>query len=98
MGFVVGKQAQAPEGVFVRFDVVGDVSRRIDIEVRQGRAVPVEDLETEPTAVLRMDQESFWRLACGRVPGEAALFAGLVELEGDISIARQVLSSMAFMI
>jgi uncharacterized protein (TIGR03083 family) len=98
MGFVVGKQAQAPEGVFVRFDVVGDVPRRLDIEVRQGRAVAVEDLEAEPTAVLRMDQESFWRLACGRVPGDAALFAGLVELEGDISLARQVLSSMAFMI
>lgn len=98
MGFVVGKQAQAPEGSSVRFDVVGDVCRRVDIEVRQGRAVPIHDLTPEPTAVLTMDQEAFWRLACGRIPGEAALSAGLVELRGDLSLARQVLVSMTFMI
>ena len=97
LGFVVGKKARAPEGVSVRFELTGDDPRRIDIEVRQGRAVKAEALAIEPTAVLRMDQEAFWRLTCGRVPGEASLSAGLVELEGDLGLARRVVTSMAFM-
>jgi uncharacterized protein (TIGR03083 family) len=98
MGFIVGKRAHAPEGTSVRFDLMGGEPRRLDIEVRQSRGVPVDDLGTEPTAVLRMDQQSFWRLACGRVEGEAALSAGLVEVEGDDRIAERVLDSMTFMI
>lgn len=97
MGFVVGKQAGAPDGVSVRFEVTGEVPRRLDLEVRRGRAVEVEDL-VSPTATLGMDQEAFWRLACGRVDGEAAIAAGLVEIEGDPAIGRRVCESMGFMI
>jgi uncharacterized protein (TIGR03083 family) len=98
MGFVVGKQAKAPEGASVRFDLVGDLPRRLDIAVRDGRAVVVRDLHVDPTAALTMDQEVFWRLACGRLPGEAALSEGLVELNGDLPLGRRVVSSMSFMI
>ncbi len=45
-----------------------------------------------------MDLEVFWRLGCGRVTGEAARGAGLVELRGDTGLAEQVVDSMAFMI
>jgi putative sterol carrier protein len=98
MGYVVGKKAAAPAGAAVRFDVTGDPGRSLDIQVRDGRGVLVQDLAVEPTAVVKMDQETFWRLGCGRVPGETAVLTGLVRLEGDLSLAGRVVDSMAFMI
>ncbi len=98
MPFVVGKQAGAPEGASVRFELHGPLSRRIDVVVRDGRAKSVPALDGEPTAVLDMDVEVFWRLACGRVDGQAARVARLVKVEGDTAVAFRVLDSMAFMI
>ncbi len=98
MPFVVGKQAGAPEGASVRFDLRGSMPRRIDVVVRDGRAKAVSALDAALTAVLAMDVEVFWRLACGRVDGESARLAGLVEVAGDDALAFSVLDAMAFMI
>ena len=98
MPFVVGKQAGAPEGSSVRFELRGTMSRRIDVVVRDGRASTVAELEGHPTTVLDMGVEAFWRLACGRVDGESARLAGLVVVDGDIELAYRVLDAMAFMI
>ena len=98
MPFVVGKQAGAPEGASVRFDLRGSMPRRIDVVVRDGRAKAVSTLDAAPNAVLAMDLEVFWRLACGRVDGESARLAGLVEATGDEGLACSVLDAMAFMI
>jgi len=98
MPFVVGKQAGAPEGASVRFELRGSFPRRIDVVVHRGRAQTVPALDGRPDALLDMDMEVFWRLACGRVDGEAARIAGIVELGGDRELAGRVLQSMAFMI
>jgi uncharacterized protein (TIGR03083 family) len=98
MPFVVGKQAGAPEGASVRFEVHGSMPRRIDIVVDTGRARIVAELDGEPTAELDMGLEAFWRLACGRVEGQAACDAGLVEIRGDKELSVRVLEAMAFMI
>ena len=98
MGYVVGKKAAAPAGAAVRFDVTGDAGRSLEVQVREGRGVLVLDLTVEPTAVVRMDQETFWRLGCGRVSGDTAVLTGLVGMEGDLSLAGLVVDSMAFMI
>jgi len=98
MPFVVGKQAGAPEGASVRFDLRGPLSRRIDVIVRDGRAKAVVELNEKPTTFLDMDVEVFWRLACGRVDGKAAHLAGLVDVGGDDALASRVLDAMAFMI
>jgi uncharacterized protein (TIGR03083 family) len=98
MPFVVGRQAKAPEGSSVRFELTGTTPRRLDVAVFGGRAAVADDLEGDPTTELRMDLEVFWRLACGRVTGEASRAAGLVELRGDEELARRVVDSMAFMI
>ncbi len=96
--FVVGKQAGAPEGASVRFELRGSLPRRIDVVVRNGRAKAV-DVPVDPvTVALGMDTEVFWRLTCGRVEGKAAHLAGLVEVGGDVELASQVLDAMAFMI
>ncbi len=98
MPFVVGKQARAPEGASVRFDLRGSLARRIDVVVQGGRAKAVGALDGSPSAALDMQVEVFWRLACGRVDGEAARTAGIVGLSGDTELAFRVLESMAFMI
>jgi uncharacterized protein (TIGR03083 family) len=98
MPFVVGKQAGAPEGSSVRFELRGTPARRFDVVVRGGRATMKEVADSDPTAEVRMDLEVFWRLGCGRVSGEAARGAGLVELGGDTELAERVVDTMAFMI
>ena len=98
MPFVVGKQAGAPEGASVRFELRGSLARRVDVVVRDGRAKAVPSFDGEPTAVLDMTMEVFWRLACGRVDGSAARVAGLVTAAGDDDLAVRVLDAMAFMI
>ena len=97
MPFVVGKQAGAPEGTSVRFELRGAMPQQIDVVVRDGRATTTA-LEGQPTAVLDMGVEAFWRLACGRVDGQAARLAGLVLVDGDAELASRVLDAMAFMI
>jgi uncharacterized protein (TIGR03083 family) len=96
--FVVGKQAGAPDGSSVRFDLRGSLSRRMDVAVRDGRAKVVSALDGPPTAALDMDVEVFWRLTCGRVDGKAARLAGLVDVMGDNELASRVVDNMAFMI
>ena len=98
MPFIVGKKAGAPEGSAVRFELTGTEPRRLDVVVRGGRAAVDPALESDPTVELRMDLEVFWRLGCGRVGGEAARGAGLVELRGDTELGERVVDSMAFMI
>ncbi len=97
MGYVVGKQAGAPDDASVRFEVVGDLARRVDVEVKDGRALETQ-IDGTPTATLTMELEAFWRLSCGRVDGSAAVSARLVRLEGDRELAKRVVESMGFMI
>jgi uncharacterized protein (TIGR03083 family) len=98
MPFVVGRQAKAPDGSSVRFELTGSVPRRLDVVVRNGRAAIDGALASEPTTEVWMDLEVFWRLGCGRVTGQAARSAGLVELRGDTALGERVVDSMAFMI
>jgi uncharacterized protein (TIGR03083 family) len=97
MPFIVGKKAGAPDGSTVRFELTGSEPRRLDVVVSGGRAA-IGTTESDPTAEVRMDLEVFWRLGCGRVTGDAARGAGLVDLRGDTDLAQRVIDSMAFMI
>jgi uncharacterized protein (TIGR03083 family) len=98
MPFVVGKKAGTPEGSSVRFELTGTEPERIEVAVRGGRAVIDEGAGSDPTVEIRMDREVFWRLGCGRVTGEAARGAGLIELRGQTELGNRVVDSMAFMI
>jgi len=98
MPFVVGKKAGAPEGSSVRFELTGDAPLRLDVVVHDGRAVIARGPIADPTVELRMDGEVFWRLGCGRVTGEAARSAGLIELRGQTELGERIVDSMAFMI
>jgi len=98
MPFVVGRQARAPEGSSVRFEITGVPSRRVDVVVRDGRGTLGSPPGGGPTTEIRMDVEVFWRLACGRVSSNAARGAGLVDVRGDDALGQRVLDGMAFMI
>jgi uncharacterized protein (TIGR03083 family) len=98
MPFIVGKKAEAPDGSTVRFELTGEEDRRLDVVVSDGRATLDASSGSDPTAEVRMDLEVFWRLGCGRVTGEAARGAGLVELRGDTGLGERVVDHMAFMI
>jgi len=105
--FVVGKQAGAPDGSWVRFDVRGPLGRRIDVVVRDGRAALVDGAWDPgpgagaggaPDVVLDMDALALVRLTCGRVDGDVARRDGLVTAAGDLELGERVLGAMAFMI
>lgn len=109
MGFVVAKKAGAADGTSARFVLAGDPPRLLDVAVEGGRgrvgglaAAPSPSSHvaqaSEPSVVLDMDAELFWRLGCGRVSGEAALAAALVGIRGDVELGRSIVRNMAFMI
>ena len=96
MGYVVAKKAAAPQGTEVCFELLRSPLERVGVVVRDGRGV-MEEVK-QPTSEIQMDAELFWRLACGRVTGDAALDAGIVGLRGDLDLAARVVRNMTFMI
>jgi uncharacterized protein (TIGR03083 family) len=89
LGYVLGKKVGAPTGTSLVLDMAGSepVAFEIDENGRGQRvAVPA-----EPTVTLRMDRESFIRLAGGRRPAEP----GRVAVTGDQALGEQVLASLA---
>lgn len=97
MPFVVGKKVGPPDGTTVLFVVTGPLGRRVGVAVAGGRAAPTDDFG-DPAVTLTMNEETFWRLGFGRVAAHDALAAGGVVIEGDQSMGRRVVDSMAFMI
>lgn len=98
MSFVVGKKVGPPDGTTVLFEVGGDLGRSVPVEVEGGRAYVRPELTSEPTVILTMDQEAFWRLGFGRVSPAEVLGSGEARLSGDAALGQRVLESMNFMI
>jgi uncharacterized protein (TIGR03083 family) len=98
MPFVVGKRVAPPDGSTVVFVVSGALGRRIGVTVHGGRAAPAPSPPVGPASVtLTMDQDTFWRLAFGRMTHEEAVASGLVTVEGDVDMGRRVVAGMSFM-
>jgi uncharacterized protein (TIGR03083 family) len=97
MGYVVGKQANFPEGSSVRIDLRGPMSHRWDISVTD-RARIVDQLSGEPTVTLTMPGATFCRLAGGRREWNHQFVRSAIVVEGDQDLADQLLSNLAFMI
>ncbi len=95
IGYIVGKRGRAPDGSSVRIRLTGPVERDLHVVV-DGRARPVEAINGEPTASLALSSSLFMRLAGGREDAEAAL--GRIELGGDLALARQLATNLAYTI
>jgi uncharacterized protein (TIGR03083 family) len=98
MPFVVGKRVAPPDGSTVVFLISGALGRRIAVSVHGGRAAHDPSPPVGPPSVtLTMDQDTFWRLAFGRMTPDWADASGLVTVEGDADMGRRVLAGISFM-
>lgn len=89
--FVLGKKVGAPPGTTAVLEVTGAQPQRLVARVGEnGRGVPVDRLETEPTMRLLMDFEA-WILLVGGRRGPDALE---VHVDGDETLARQLLENL----
>lgn len=95
LGYIVGKRARVPDGSSVTLRLTGPVERTVHVVV-DGRAAVVDALPGPATAEVALPSSLFMRLAGGRVRAEDEL--GRIELSGDVALARQVASHLAFTI
>jgi uncharacterized protein (TIGR03083 family) len=93
MGFVVGKLGGAPEGSRVRLELIGPLSRTINVAVDQ-RAKVVAELDAEPTATISLDGLLFARLAGGRT----AVDHDAVTYTGDETVGRRIVEHLNYVI
>ncbi|CAN5895184.1 maleylpyruvate isomerase family mycothiol-dependent enzyme [soil metagenome] len=95
LGFVVGKQAAAPEGSSVTFELTGDSGRAIHVAVSD-RARVVDDLDGPATVTLRMPVGTFTRLAGGRIGTDEV--TDRIKVTGDETLGHRVLTNLAYTI
>ncbi|HEX5090729.1 MAG TPA: maleylpyruvate isomerase family mycothiol-dependent enzyme [Nocardioides sp.] len=89
LGYVLGKKVGAPTGTSLVLDMEGSEPFAFEIDDNgRGQRVPV---PADATVTLRMDRESFIRLAGGRCQAEP----GRVSVAGDRALGEQVLASLA---
>jgi uncharacterized protein (TIGR03083 family) len=89
LGFVLGKKVGAPTGTSLVLELVGSEPFAFEIDDNgRGRRVA---LPADPTVTLRMDRESYIRLAGGRCAAEP----GRVAVSGDPELGAQVLANLA---
>ncbi|MGA5128550.1 maleylpyruvate isomerase family mycothiol-dependent enzyme [Streptomyces olivoreticuli] len=91
---VVAKDAAAPPGSAVVFDVHGPLEflRTVRVDA-QGRGKIDSSVSLGPTVTLGMDWETYARLACGRVRPDAV--ADQIKVEGEPRLARTILREFA---
>ncbi len=89
LGYVLVKKAQAPAGTTLVLEMDGSAPCAFEVgDDLRGRPVAP---PTDPTVTLRMDRESFIRLAGGRCAAEP----GRVTVEGDRELGDRVLGALA---
>jgi uncharacterized protein (TIGR03083 family) len=93
LGYIIGKQAGAPDGTRISIELTGPLRRSIHVAV-DGRASVVDTLDRPADVVLRFDASTFAALACGRVDPIAAP----VTIEGDEALGRRITEHLAFTI
>ena len=95
LGFIVGKQASAPDGSAVTIELIGPVYRAVHVAVEE-RAAVVTKLDRPATATLHLPSTVFVRLAGGRADALPGL--DTIRLDGDLHLGRRVAQNLAFTI
>jgi uncharacterized protein (TIGR03083 family) len=94
MPMIVGKKVGPPDATVVGFAISGPVERDVAIVVQDGRAA-FASAGADPTVTLRLDVETFVRLAAGR--GDPADVVELVTFDGDEALGAAVVREMNFL-
>ncbi len=96
--FVVGKQAGAPDGSWVRVELPGPQAAVYDVVV-DGRAALVDDPPAGiPTVSLRADSSAFVRLVAGRWSPDDPRVAERVAVTGDPELGGRLLRGLSYVI
>jgi len=95
LGYIIGKRGKSPDGSSVLIRLTGPIERDLHV-VTSGRAKVVAALDAEPTATITLASSQFMRLAGGRQDPEATLDE--ITLGGDVGLARQLATNLAFTI
>jgi uncharacterized protein (TIGR03083 family) len=95
LGYIIGKRGRAPDGSSVLIRLTGPIERDLKVVV-EGRARVTDELDGEPTAMITLSSSLFLRLAGGREDPETSPES--VRLDGDLDLARQLASNLAFTI
>ena len=90
LGFVLGKKVGAPTGTSLVLEMEGSAPFAFAID-DNGRGQRLPEPPADPTVTLRLDRESFIRLAGGRCAAEP----GKVRVDGDQVLGEQVLDGLA---
>jgi uncharacterized protein (TIGR03083 family) len=93
---VVGKNAAAPDGTVVVFDISG-IDEEVPIGVSNGRGGVLEATPRDADVRLVMDLETFVCLSCGRWPPERTLRLERVQVQGERELGTRVVSAMNVM-
>jgi uncharacterized protein (TIGR03083 family) len=89
LGYVLGKKVGAPAGTSLVLEMAGSAPVAFEVdEAGRGRSIPP---PADPTVTLRMDRESFIRLAGGRCAAEP----GRVSVDGDQELGARLLAGLA---
>jgi len=103
MPYVLGRRVQPPPGTTLRMDIAGSLSRTVQLAVglsddgaAWAHAIPV--IEGAPTTSMWMDEATFARRACGRIPAAAVLASSGFAAAGDTALAERFIDQMVVMI
>ena len=95
LGYIVGKRGGAPDGSLVTFRLTEPLRRELHVVVT-GKAHVVDALPGEPTVTMSLSSSLFLRLAGGRLDPATAL--DRVEISGDPSLGRQLVTNLGYTI
>ena len=90
LGYVLAKKVGAPAGTTLVLEMAGSEPFAFTVN-DAGRGERLPEAPVEPTVRLRMDRESFIRLAGGRCDAEP----GGLTVEGDQDLGRRIVSLLA---
>ncbi|WP_298208152.1 maleylpyruvate isomerase family mycothiol-dependent enzyme [Ferrimicrobium sp.] len=94
LGYIIGKQANLPQGTTVELSLTGGAPRTWHIEVgERARLVPA---LANVTCRLQIDSTLFMALACGRIDRDHA--DGSITIDGDQTLADHIIDNLAFTI
>ena len=91
LGYVLGKKVGAPAGTSLVLDMEGSAPFAFDDQRRPAAASGCPRPPGEPTVTLRMDRETFIRLAGGRCDAEP----GTITVDGDQDLGERVVAALA---
>jgi uncharacterized protein (TIGR03083 family) len=95
MAYVVGRKVAPPEGTTVVWRIAGRSDREVAVVMEGGRGRSPASPPGEPSVLLDLDTDTFWRLACGRTTAMEVAEQGAVTASGDTELGRRILEAMA---